>query len=121
PYVSQFHAAIDIRDRQIFVRDLGSTNGTVYAGRRLARDQPVEVTSAPEINIGPIVLRVGLIDQAAKKPSPAKEDGNVLDMGDALGVSRLGRPKPIPPGQENPFIRQLIPSIEAYRTAWGAV
>ena len=47
PYVSQFHAAIDIRDKQIFVRDLGSTNGTVYQGRRLARDQQIEVTAAP--------------------------------------------------------------------------
>ena len=39
PYVSQFHAAFDIKDRQIFVRDLGSTNGTLYAGRRLPRDR----------------------------------------------------------------------------------
>ena len=45
PYVSQFHAAIDVRDRQIFVRDLGSTNGTAFAGRRLERDQPIDVTA----------------------------------------------------------------------------
>ena len=123
PYVSQFHAAIDIRDKQIFVRDLGSTNGTVYLGRRLARDQPIEVTAQPEINIGPIVLRMGLVDQAKKQPTAAKE-GNVLDInegGGAAAAAQMARPKPIPPGAEDPFIRQLLPYIEAYRTAWGAV
>src|SRR5688572_9497710 len=62
PYVSQFHAAIDVRnDRQIFVKDLGSTNGTLYQQQRLVRDQPVDITNTPEITIGPIVLRVGLV------------------------------------------------------------
>ncbi|MEO7332208.1 MAG: type VI secretion system-associated FHA domain protein [Minicystis sp.] len=122
PYVSQFHAAIDIRDKQIFVRDLGSTNGTVYLGRRLARDQPIDVTAQPELNIGPIVLRMAIVDQAAKKPVAAKE-GNVLDIneGGAAAAAQMARPKPIPPGAEDPFIRQLLPYIEAYRTAWGAV
>jgi type VI secretion system protein ImpI len=119
PYVSQFHAAIDLRDRQIFVRDLGSTNGTVYQGRRLVRDQPIDVTAVPEINIGPIVMRISLVE-AAKK-APPREGGNVLDMNDASGVTAMARPKPIPPGAEDPFIRQVVPYIEAYRAAWGAV
>lgn len=122
PYISQFHASLDVRDRQIFLRDLGSTNGTVYAGRRLVRDQPVDVTGAPEINIGPIVLRLALIEQAMKKP-PAMQEGNFLDIRDPSNnaLSQLARPKPIPPGAEDPFIRQIVPYIEAYRTAWGAV
>jgi type VI secretion system protein ImpI len=124
PYVSQFHAAIDLRERQVFVRDLGSTNGTVFAGRRLARDQPVEITAAPEISIGPIVIRFGLVEAHAKKSSVPPEGGNVLDMNDgasAGGAMALPKPKPIPPGAEDPFIRQLVPYIEAYRAAWGAV
>lgn len=120
PYVSQFHAAIDVRDRQIFVRDLGSTNGTAFAGRRLARDQPIDVTAQPEIHIGPIKLQMGLVEQAAKKREAPKE-GNVLDNEAAAAAAPGGRPKPIPPGAEDPFIRQLVPYIEAYRTAWGAV
>jgi type VI secretion system protein ImpI len=117
PYVSQFHAAIDLRERQILVRDLGSTNGTVYRGQRLVRDQPVDVTGMPEINIGPIVMRLSLVEQQAKKPL-ATESGNVLDEGAAPGTMR---PKPIPPGGEDPFIRQVVPYIEAYRAGWGAV
>jgi type VI secretion system protein ImpI len=121
PYVSQFHAAIDLREQQIFVRDLGSTNGTVHQGRRLARDQPVEVTAMPEVNIGPIVLRLSLVEAAAKKPAGDRPSGNVLDMSEASGPSALSRPKPIPPGGEDPFVRQVVPYIEAYRAAWGAV
>lgn len=121
PYVSQFHAALDIKDRQIFVRDLGSTNGTLFGGRRLARDTPIEVTAQPEITIGPIVIRMGLQEQAARKREEPRE-GTVLDGGDA-GQAQLTLPRaqPIPPGQEDPFIRQVLPYIEAYRAAWGAV
>lgn len=124
PYVSQFHAAIDLRDRQIFIRDLGSTNGTVYGGRRLVRDQPVEVTAAPEVSIGPIVMRLALVEAQAKKQPAAQESGNVLDMNDGTGtnaVAAITRQKPIPPGGEDPFIRQVVPYLEAYRAAWGAV
>jgi type VI secretion system protein ImpI len=124
PYVSQFHAAIDLRDRQIFIRDLGSTNGTAYGGHRLQRDQPVDVTAAPEVTIGPIVMRLQLVEAQAKKPSAAQESGNMLDMSDASGVSALAtlsQKKPIPPGGEDPFIRQVVPYLEAYRASWGAV
>src|SRR5258706_2057100 len=110
PYVSQFHAALDIRERQIFVRDLGSTNGTLYGGRRLARDTPIEVTAAPEITIGPIVIRMGLQEQIAKKREEPKE-GTVLDgANDAAGAAQMTLPRvqPIPPGQEDPFIRQVL-------------
>ncbi len=122
PYVSQFHAAIDIRDTQLLVKDLGSTNGTVYAGHRLQRDTPIDVTGAPEFAIGPIVIRLGLVQAAPKKKEEPKE-GTVLDFGQsgeapaALSV----RSKPIPPGAEDPYIRQVLPYVEAYRTAWGAV
>jgi type VI secretion system protein ImpI len=117
PYVSQFHAAIDVRDRQIWVRDLGSTNGTIYQGRRLVRDQPVEVTAAPEINVGPMVLRFGLVEAEARK---GQKEGNVLDL-TGNNAAALQRPKPITPGAEDAYIRQLLPYIEAYRAAWGAV
>jgi len=124
PYVSQFHAAIDVRERQLFVRDLGSTNGTVYQGHRLVRDQPVDITAVPDVSIGPIVLRLQLVEAQEKKPTASRESGNVLDMSESTGANAaaaLQRQKPIPPGGEDPFIRQAVPYIEAYRAAWGAV
>src|SRR5262249_23313131 len=103
--------------RQIFVRDLGSTNGTVYRGQRLVRDQPVDVTGAPEINIGPIVMRLSLVEQQSTKPLAA-EGGNVLD--ECAGPD-APRPKPTPAGGEDPSIRQVVPYMEAYRAGGGAV
>lgn len=122
PYVSQFHAAIDLRGHQIFVRDLGSTNGTVYAGRRLARDTPIDITQSPEINIGPIVIRLSVAEAAPKKREEPKE-GTVLDFSsDANAVAALSqRPKRVAPGAEDAYVRQVVPYIEAYRSAWGAV
>lgn len=119
PYVSQFHAAIDVRDRKILIKDLGSTNGTVIAGRRLQRDTPVEITQTPEFCIGPVVIRLSLADVAQKKRE--QKDG-VLDLGDSGSMAAYSqRPKPVPPGAEDPYLRQLVPYIEAYRGAWGAV
>jgi type VI secretion system protein ImpI len=122
PYVSQFHAALELRDRQIFVKDLGSTNGTAVAGRRLARDTPVDITATPEVNIGPVVIRMTLVDGAVKK-ADAPKDGTVLDFGEAGAAAALAtqRAKPVPPGAEDPYVRQVVPYIEAYRTAWSTV
>src|SRR5690242_20006444 len=78
PYVSQFHAAIDLRDRQIFVKDLGSTNGTSVKGQRLMRDAPVDITSAPEITIGPIQILLALVEA----PTKNRDQGTVLEMGE---------------------------------------
>jgi type VI secretion system protein ImpI len=118
PYVSQFHAAIDLRDRQIFVKDLGSTNGTMVKGQRLARDTPVDITSAPDITIGPIVIRLAIVEATPKK----RDEGTVLEIGEHGSMSGvLQRPKPVAPGAEDPYVRQVIPYIEAYRAGWGAV
>lgn len=119
PYVSQFHAAIDLRDRQILIRDLGSTNGTVYAGQRLQRDAPVDVTGNPEITIGPVTIRLTIVE-AAKKETGRE---GFLDMsGEAWAQQgQAARKQPIAPGAEDPYVRQLLPYLEAYRAAWGTV
>jgi len=58
--VSKRHALIERRQSGIFVRDLGSTNGTIVNGRSLGGDV-VEVKDGDRIQIGPVVstLMVG--------------------------------------------------------------
>jgi type VI secretion system protein ImpI len=123
PYVSQFHLAIDVKDRQIIVKDLGSTNGTVFGGRRLQRDAPIDITSTPEVTIGPVVIRMQIIDAVPKKPQAAK-DGTVLDFSEVSGSAAAAwkqQQKPIKPGAEDAYVRQLQPYLEAYRASWGGV
>lgn len=119
PYVSQFHAAIDLRDRRIVIRDLGSTNGTVFAGQRLQRDAPVDVTATPEITIGPVTIHFTIIEAAKKEE---RREG-FLDMsGEAWANQAAGARKPaVVPGAEDAYVRQLLPYLEAYRAAWGTV
>ncbi|MCA9625095.1 MAG: FHA domain-containing protein [Myxococcales bacterium] len=121
PYISQFHAAIEVSGSQIWVKDLGSTNGTMYRGNKLQRDQPIEITQAPEIQIGPVVIRVRL-QEVQKVASQRPAAASVLDIGTEAGLAVMEqRRRAVAPGQEDPFIRQLVPYIEAYRQAWANV
>lgn len=123
PYVSQFHAAIDVRNEsQLWVKDLGSTNGTLVRGQRLTRDTPVDITTSPEVTIGPVMIRLGLV-QAQARPAPEAKNQGLLDFGEngqthqtlSQVFARL------PPGAEDPYVRQVAPYIEAYRQAWQTV
>jgi type VI secretion system protein ImpI len=122
PYISQFHCAIEVQDRQIWARDLGSTNGTVYLGQKLVRDQLVSITASPELQIGPILLRFELREIAREADRAPTAPGSVLDIGTPAGYAVLeARKRPVPPGSEDPFVRQLVPYVEAYRSAWSNV
>ncbi|MEJ7735500.1 MAG: hypothetical protein WKG00_40725, partial [Polyangiaceae bacterium] len=72
------------------------------------------------INIGPVVVRLGIVE-AAKKQRDTSQRG-VLDA-DVSGAvpAVLSRRPPIAPGGEDPYVRQLVPYIETYRAAWSGV
>lgn len=122
PYVSQFHLALEVSNGRIVVRDLGSTNGTVHNGAKLPRDQAVDITNAPELKIGPLQLRLRIQDAELSPASAPGRQASVLEFGTPAGVGLLERRRqPLPPGQEDPFVRQLVPYIEAYRSSWANV
>jgi type VI secretion system protein ImpI len=120
-YVSQFHAHIELNGNKVFVKDLGSTNGTMHRGQKLARDQLLDITAAPELQIGPVIIRLSFVEvQQAESLAPYQP--SVLDIGTAAGAELMqNRRRHLPPGQEDPFIRQLVPYIESYRQAWANV
>ena len=53
--VSKLHAAIELRDGTVFLRDLGSTNGTIVDGRTHFRDAETRDHDGDRIQIGPVV------------------------------------------------------------------
>jgi pSer/pThr/pTyr-binding forkhead associated (FHA) protein len=55
-FVSRRHACFFRRAEQIFVEDLGSTNGVFVSGELIA--QPTEVALGDAIQIGPLNLRL---------------------------------------------------------------
>ncbi len=54
PLVSKLHAALQRREGRVYLRDLGSTNGTILNGRPY-RNSEVEVHHGDRIQIGPII------------------------------------------------------------------
>jgi predicted Zn finger-like uncharacterized protein len=59
---SRLHAAIEIRDSVCLLRDLGSTNGTLAGGERIAR--PVEIGDKSEFQIGNTTLMLIVTNEA---------------------------------------------------------
>ncbi|WP_165074100.1 FHA domain-containing protein [Paludisphaera rhizosphaerae] len=55
--VSKRHASIEIRGSQVFVRDLGSTNGTQVNGETL-HDAEVELHTLDEVVVGPAHFKI---------------------------------------------------------------
>jgi anti-anti-sigma factor len=55
--VSRFHASIEQRSSSVFLRDLGSTNGTTHCGR-IIRGREVELRVGDMIQIGDLSFRV---------------------------------------------------------------
>ena len=84
PYVSQFHAAIDLRETQIFIRDLGSTNGTAYQGRRLVRDGARRPRRRRRIRSLRHRRRPGAIRRAWRRIAP-RDAGGGWHLGEQIG------------------------------------
>jgi transcriptional regulator with PAS, ATPase and Fis domain len=57
PSLSRRHASIEV-DRGIWIRELGSTNGTRLGGRRLGPDERVPLPPGELVEIGPVVAVV---------------------------------------------------------------
>lgn len=55
-YVSQMHARVFTRDGELYVEDLGSTNGTYLNRKKLTSEMPVE--RGDRIQVGKTVLEV---------------------------------------------------------------
>ena len=89
-FVSQFHAVVELHERTLKLRDLGSSNGTKIGDGRAPAHQPVEL--GPHSNtfgIGPLVPEGKIIevDEVAERPpqSPARRDSPERRRGGARG------------------------------------
>ncbi|MBS2017729.1 MAG: sigma 54-interacting transcriptional regulator [Deltaproteobacteria bacterium] len=64
PSLSRHHAALEVRDEGLVIRDLGSKNGTVVGGARLARDTPTPLALGAVAELGTVLLTVVERDEA---------------------------------------------------------
>jgi anti-anti-sigma factor len=99
PAVSRIHSAIEIDEDQVFLRDLGSANGTTHNGKIL-RNERAELSDGDTIELGPVAFTVALGSTMAR---PAAMDDLVMtwlrdpDADDAIPLLQ-------PPTEEFPTL-----------------
>lgn len=71
PYVSGLHAQIIAEGDEFRLTDIGSTNGTLLNGRRLAINEPETLTPGDVILIGGTALRFELLEAVPSDAEPA--------------------------------------------------
>ena len=79
--VSSNHAEVFVEDQVLFVRDLGSTNGTYVNGQRLEAE-PVELKDGDIVQFATVVMRVGQESDATVESGTIQADagGRALSM-----------------------------------------
>jgi len=67
PAVSKRHCAIQVRSDKVYVRDIGSTNGTFINDQQIT--QEVEVQHGDRLKIGPLEFVIQIEKSATAKPA----------------------------------------------------
>lgn len=83
--VSRRHCEFFFKDDAVFVRDLGSTNGTLVGGERIASSVAMVVPPNAEVRVGGIVFRVEY--ESAAVPAATEQRGDdTVPMAAGSGV-----------------------------------
>ncbi|MGB9619785.1 MAG: FHA domain-containing protein, partial [Armatimonadota bacterium] len=74
--VSRKHAVITVEDGKVYLEDVGSTNGTTVAGRKLEPGEKAELTDGVEVVFGSQAL-IFRAHRASEQPVPVQSDAEV--------------------------------------------
>ncbi len=147
PFVSGWHAVVrfDAAGAKFF--DLGSTNGTLYNGRRVQAGEAIPILGEVSLTIGKLELRIqqgegagiGASSQAAPAPppgvvhSPAAYSPTSVHNSPAMPApvrtasvpNAAARPgagtAAVDMGDVHQSVNRLRPHYDAYRQSWGAM
>ncbi len=104
PFVSEWHGLIHFAAESVDYYDLGSTNGTVLDGKRLAKNVPAPLTERSRIHLGRIEVTV-VNRRAATETGPRK----TMAWGHSEGTD------PFAPARVRSPSRPLQPLGEGFR------
>jgi len=97
PLVSKRHCALLIRDEKAYLRDFGSTNGSLVNGQQVQGE--VEIKDGDELRLGPLNFRVKLVPTPQEaRPSSAdtiSEETSTSNTG-VHATARTGGQTPAP-------------------------
>jgi predicted component of type VI protein secretion system len=75
PFVSEWHGILRFDQQSIAYFDLGSTNGTMLEGKRLAKNVGVELSTKSRLQLGRLELAVSLQEEAEAPSNMTKPWG----------------------------------------------
>lgn len=88
-FISRYHCRMSLRDHEVVIEDLESSNGTFVNGKRIAAPTPIHHND--EVSFGPLAFRVvmqGLSHETAEAHRVAQTNN---DMSSTLMVPGPGR------------------------------
>lgn len=97
--VSRRHCELFLNNDTVFVRDLGSTNGTMLDGERIASSVAAVVPPGSQIRVGGIVFRVEYASAVASVPAEPQGDDTVP----MAAVHETREPLPVADADAEPF------------------
>jgi pSer/pThr/pTyr-binding forkhead associated (FHA) protein len=56
--VSREHIRLQLKNQHVFVTDLGSSNGTILAGKRLTPQEPIMLHNGDELLLGGLAVKI---------------------------------------------------------------
>jgi len=125
-FVSNCHGVIHFDGQRCEFVDLGSTNGTLLDGQRVAKNEPMRITARSVIAIGALELRLRQIDaSAASAPNthasyafrPSRLD-QVSPADAARAPAQPSPPAPARPPQPSTLNDRVAPLYAQYRAGW---
>jgi len=87
-FVSQFHGVVRFGDDGIHYKDLGSTNGSTVAGRRLTRNAEVALEPQSDLRIGPLRLEMTMKSASAADGSTTPPGAGIKHTRTLYGMLR---------------------------------
>ncbi|MER3495918.1 MAG: DUF2662 domain-containing protein, partial [Armatimonadota bacterium] len=58
PYISGRHGVIEVTETEVFITDVGSSNGTVVGGAKIPTDKQIKLAPSERITLGSLELTV---------------------------------------------------------------
>jgi len=72
--ISRQHLRVDIQSGKIKITDLGSTNGTLFNGQRLAPNRAADWSAGTKVTIGRLIINIRQKDDEEGKSQPSVPD-----------------------------------------------
>jgi pSer/pThr/pTyr-binding forkhead associated (FHA) protein len=100
-WVSRQHCMLRVTDDGLFVRDLGSRNGTLVNGVRVVAER--RLVRGDQLQVGPLVFEVQP-EETTAAPAPAAKEETGVFCNDTKEVPAVGAPA------EPPVVEQPVPA-----------